>query len=92
MTVLLELSGLFKIVESFAVFVCLVLHRIGYRGSQVRFKKARKAGLQSRIISMRLRFRVKLKIGVAPAPHILFCTGTDCKTKQKYEQDWGDFS
>lgn len=37
MTVLLEISGLFKIVESFAVFVCLVIHRIGYRGSQVWF-------------------------------------------------------
>ena len=38
MTVLLEISGLFKIVESFAVFVCIVIHRIGYRGSQVMSK------------------------------------------------------
>ncbi len=35
MTGLLEISSLFKIAESFSVFVCLVIHRIGYRGTQV---------------------------------------------------------
>ena len=36
MTVLFSTSGMFKAVESFAVFVCVVLHRIGNQGSQVR--------------------------------------------------------
>jgi hypothetical protein len=30
-----SLSGFLKITESFAVFTCLMLHRIGYYGKQV---------------------------------------------------------
>jgi len=37
MTALFSTSGLFKTVECFAVFTCLVIHRIGNRGSQVWF-------------------------------------------------------
>merc|ERR1712209_273282 len=37
MTALFSTSGLFKTVECFATFTCLVLHRIGNRGSQVWF-------------------------------------------------------
>lgn len=40
MTVLLTTSGMFKIVESFAVFILLVIHRIGNQGSQVWFGTA----------------------------------------------------
>ena len=35
MTQLLSVSGLFKTFECFAVFICLVIHRIGNNGSQV---------------------------------------------------------
>ena len=35
MTGLLETSSLFKVFECFSVFVALVIHRIGNRGSQV---------------------------------------------------------
>ena len=35
MTALFSTSGLFKVFECFAVFTCVVLHRIGNRGSQV---------------------------------------------------------
>ena len=35
-TVLLTTSGMFKIIESFAVFTLLVMHRIGNQGYQVR--------------------------------------------------------
>ena len=35
MTALLSTSGLFKVFECFAVFTCVVVHRIGNRGSQV---------------------------------------------------------
>ena len=37
MTALFSTSGLFKVFECFAVFTCLVVHRIGNRGSQVWF-------------------------------------------------------
>jgi len=37
MTALFSISGIFKTVECFAVFTCLVIHRIGNRGSQVWF-------------------------------------------------------
>merc|ERR1711997_29951 len=37
MTALLSTSGLFKVFECFAVFTCVVVHRIGNRGSQVWF-------------------------------------------------------
>ncbi|XP_023344791.1 uncharacterized protein LOC111714021 [Eurytemora carolleeae] len=37
MTGLLETSSLFKVFECFSVFVALVIHRIGNRGSQVWF-------------------------------------------------------
>merc|ERR550519_735473 len=41
MTQLLSISGLFKTFECFAVFVCLVIHRIGNNGSQVFFGTSR---------------------------------------------------
>merc|ERR1712183_578647 len=37
MTALFSTSGLFKVFECFAVFTCVVVHRIGNRGSQVWF-------------------------------------------------------
>ena len=37
MTALFSTSGLFKVFECFAVFTCMVVHRIGNRGSQVWF-------------------------------------------------------
>eukprot|EP00092_Neocalanus_flemingeri_P008823 GFUD01009496.1.p1 GENE.GFUD01009496.1~~GFUD01009496.1.p1 ORF type:complete len:171 (-),score=30.23 GFUD01009496.1:134-646(-) len=40
MTVLFSTSGLFKTFETFAVFICLVIHRIGNQGSQVWFGTA----------------------------------------------------
>merc|ERR1712045_405962 len=36
-TALFSTSGMIKTVECFAVFTCLVIHRIGNRGSQVWF-------------------------------------------------------
>ena len=35
-TALFSVSGMIKTVECFAVFTCLVIHRIGNRGSQVK--------------------------------------------------------